>query len=58
MKNKEIVARFQLKENADRFAEKANRRTFESVTVEEKNGLWEARLVPFRKIPKFEPSKA
>lgn len=55
MQKKEIVARFRDKENADKFAEKANRRTFESVTVERKNELWEVRLVPFRKIPKFEP---
>ena len=57
MQKKEIVARFREKENADKFAEKANRRTFETVTVEQQNGLWEVRLVPVRKIPKFEPPK-
>jgi aspartyl-tRNA(Asn)/glutamyl-tRNA(Gln) amidotransferase subunit A len=57
MQKKEIVARFRDKENADKFAESANRRTFESVMVEQRNGLWEVRLVPVRKIPKFEPPK-
>lgn len=57
MQKKEIVARFRDKENADKFAEKANRRTFESVMIEQRNGLWEVRLVPVRKTPKFEPPK-
>ena len=57
MKTNEIVAQFREKENADKFAEKANRRTFETVTIERKDDLWEVRLVPFRKIPKFEPPK-
>ena len=55
MQKKEIVARFREKKSADKFAEQANRRTFESITVERKNELWEVRLVPVRKIPKFEP---
>jgi hypothetical protein len=55
MQKKEIIARFQDKKSADNFAESANRRTFESVIVEQRNGLWEVRLVPVRKIPKFEP---
>ena len=54
---KEIVARFHDKASADKFAEKANRRTFESVVIEQRNGLWEVRLVPVRKIPKFDPPK-
>ena len=58
MQNKEIVARFREKGNADKFAEKANRRTFESVTIEKRNELWEVRLTPVRKIPKFEHLKA
>jgi hypothetical protein len=53
MQKKEIIARFQDKKSADNFAESANRRTFESVIVEQRNGLWEVRLVPVRKIPKF-----
>ncbi|MFH1621089.1 MAG: hypothetical protein ABIB04_03315 [Patescibacteria group bacterium] len=57
MQKKEIVARFHGKEQADKFAEKANHRTFESVMVEQRYGLWEVRLVPVRKIPKFEPPK-
>lgn len=57
MQKKEIVARFRDKENADKFAESANRRTFESVMVEQRNGLWEVKLVPVRKIPRFEPPK-
>lgn len=57
MQKREIVACFHEKENADKFAEKANRRTFESVTVERKNELWEVRLVPVRKLRKFEPPK-
>ncbi len=55
MQKKEIIARFRDKASADKFAETANRRTFESVMVERKNELWEVRLVPVRKIPKFEP---
>ena len=55
MQKKEIVARFREMKSADKFAEQANRRTFESITVERKNELWEVRLVPVRKIPKFEP---
>lgn len=57
MHKKEIIAHFREKEHADKFADKANRRTFESVTIAEKNGLWEVKLVPFRKFPKFEPPK-
>jgi hypothetical protein len=57
MKTNEIVAQFHEKENADKFAEKANRRTFETVTVERKSDLWQVKLVPFRKIRKFEPPK-
>lgn len=57
MQQKEIIARFRDKENADKFAEKANRRTFESVTIGQRDGLWEVRLVPVRKIPKFKPPK-
>ncbi len=56
MQKKEIIARFHDKKSADNFAESANRRAFESVSVERKNELWEVRLVPVRKIPKFEPS--
>ncbi len=57
MKTNEIIAQFREKENADKFAEKANRRTFETVAIERKDDLWQVRLVPFRKIPKFEPPK-
>jgi len=57
MQRKEIIARFREKESADKFAEQANRRTFESISVEWKNELWEVRLVPVRKIPKYEPPK-
>jgi hypothetical protein len=53
----EIVARFRTKESADKFAESANKRHFESVAVERQkiDGLWEVRLVPKRKLPVFRP---
>jgi len=56
MQKKEIIARFLIRRNAENFAEKANRRMFESIVIEQRNGLWEVRLLPVRKIPKFEPS--
>lgn len=39
MQKKEIIARFHDKKSADNFAETANRRAFESVSVERKNEL-------------------
>ncbi len=53
----EIVAHFRTKDSADRFAESANKRHFESVAVERRkvDGLWEVRLVPKRKLPVFRP---
>jgi hypothetical protein len=52
----EIVALFRAKENAETFASKANPRFYDAVRVEKRNGdrLWEVRLIPKRRIVRFE----